>query len=165
MAVGARSRFRRRYGASPVHLGGFLASFAVSGLAIVRFFDADASDTRKVLLWLIGGIVGHDLVFLPLYALTDRVLSRRPASAPGPARFARVRAHVRVPALLSGLLLLVFFPLILRRSGGAFHDASSLSADPFLRRWVIATIALGAISVIAYALRVVRARRREAGRG
>ncbi len=157
-------RFRRRYGAGPLHLIAFLTSLLVSGLAVRRFFDSDGSETVQILVWFGLGIVVADLVFLPLYSFVDRVLSRRPADGPGTARFARVRAHVRVPLILSGLLLLVFAPLILRRSPGDFGDASSLSPDPFLHRWLIVTAALFALSAASYLVRVALDRRRGSGR-
>jgi hypothetical protein len=151
------ARFRRLYKQSPTHLLGFAAMLAVAGFALREFFDSDAPD--KVFLWFFGAIVAHDLVLLPLYSLVDRVLSRRPASAPGPAPYALERMHLRVPSVLSGLLLLVFFPLILRASRRAYGEASSLSPDPYLHRWLIATAALFALSGAVYSIRAIRARR------
>jgi hypothetical protein len=144
---------------------GFALALAVSGLAVRRIFDQDATDTVKVFLWLGGAIIVHDLIVLPLYSVVDRLLSRRPAVAPGPARFATLRTHIRVPAMLSALLLLVFGPLILRRSAGDYKSYSSLSAHPFLGRWLIATAVLFGLSAAVYAARVViRSRRGRARR-
>ena len=157
------NRFRRLYGAGPAHLVALLVSLLVSGLAVRRFFDADAAETVKILVWFGLGIVTADLVFLPLYSVADRILSRHPADGPGAARFARARMHVRVPLILSGLLLLVFAPLILRRNPGDFGDASSLSPDPFLHRWLIAAAGLFALSAVIYGVRVMLARRRGPG--
>src|SRR5690349_14775971 len=108
-------RFRRRYGAGPLHLAGLIGSFAIAGLAVRRWFDS-GSDALRILIWFTGAIVAHDLVFVPLYSLPDRLASRRRAREAGAARFARARLHVRVPAFVSGLLLLVFAPLILRKN-------------------------------------------------
>jgi hypothetical protein len=55
----------------------------------------------RILLWLAASAVLHDLLLLPFYGLLDRVGQR----AAGPAV-----NYVRVPVLLSGLLLLVYFP-------------------------------------------------------
>jgi hypothetical protein len=125
----------------------------VAGAAVGGFFQSDGA--ARIFVWLIAGIVVHDLVALPLYSVVDRLLSRRPASAPGPARFALLRGHVRVPALLSALLLLVFFPLISRASRTDYSDASSLSPDPYLHRWLIATVVMFALSAGLLALRLV----------
>jgi hypothetical protein len=154
------ARFRRLYGAGLLHAAGIAASFAVAGLAVRRWLDAGASDTRAILTWFVGAILAHDLVLVPLYSLADRLLSRPPARAPGPARFARARAHARIPALLSGLLLLVFSPLILRASRGSYGAASALSPEPYVDRWLIATAALFAVSALAYVGRVVAGARR-----
>ena len=61
-----------------------------------------------------------------------------------------------VPALLSGLMLLVWFPLIARKAPATFENASARSADPYLGRWLLLTAALFAGSAL---LLVARARR------
>jgi hypothetical protein len=157
------ARFRRSYGAGFGHLAGFLLALTIAGLAVRRIFDANTGGTGKVFVWLVGAIVVHDLVLLPLYSLIDRVLSRRPAAAPGPARFAALRTHIRVPALLSALLLLVFGPLILRKSTD-YAGYSSLSTHPFLHRWLIATAVLFGLSAAVYAARIAARARRVRGR-
>jgi hypothetical protein len=153
------ARFRQRYGAGPGHLAGFVLALIISGLAVRRIFDQDATDTVKVFVWLVGAIIGHDLVLLPLYSAVDRVLSRRPAASPGPARFAEIRTHIRIPLGLSALLLLVFGPLILRRSAGDYTSYSTLSANGYLGRWLIATAVMFAISAAVYGVRMLRRRR------
>jgi hypothetical protein len=159
-----KARFRGRYGAGVVHLLGFLACVAVAGLAIRRWFDASGHDARVIITWFVLALLGHDLVFLPAYSLIDRILSRRPATGSGPARFARLRQHIRVPALLSGLLLLVFAPLILRKSSDEYGSRAGLSAHPYLGRWLIATACLFALSLLAYLVRVLVVQRRGARR-
>ena len=61
--------------------------------------------------------------------------------------------YVRVPALVSGLLLLVFFPAISGKGEGAFHGVSGLDYDGYLARWLLITAALFALSGAAYLLR------------
>ena len=46
--------------------------------------------------------------------------------------------YLRVPAALSGLLLLVWFPLILRLRT-RYHASTTLSASPFLWHWLAVT--------------------------
>ena len=50
---------------------------------------------------------------------------------------ARGWVYVRVPALLSGLLFLVFFPEILGLGDQTFHTASGLHQDVYLARWLL----------------------------
>jgi hypothetical protein len=142
---------RRLYGAGPAHLLGFAAVLAVSGFAVWHWFDVGASDAIKVLIWFAGAIIGHDLVLLPLYSLLDRALARAPL----------LRVHMRVPAILSALMLLAFFPLILRQNRGDYGAASSLSPDGFLGRWLVATGVLFGLSALAYVARVLARRRRD----
>ncbi|WP_330261185.1 hypothetical protein [Streptomyces sp. NBC_00539] len=147
--------FRRRYGASPLHLLLVLASFALTAYAGVRLLEGD---TVGVALWFVGAALVHDLVLLPLYSVLDRA-----AQLPG-APWPDVN-HVRVPAFVSGLLLLVWWPLILRRVGH-YTAATGLPADGFLGRWLLITAALFAASAAVllvrrwHAARPARAARR-----
>ena len=143
------ARFRRAYGAGPLHLIGFLASLGVCALAIRRVFDSDPTNTREVIVWFVAAVVVHDLIFLPAYSLVDRGL--RPLGA--------WSTYLRVPALLSGLLLLVFFPLILHRGSGDYFNATSLNEDPYLARWLIATGVLFGVSLLVAGTRAARRRR------
>jgi hypothetical protein len=63
--------------------------------------------------------------------------------------------YVRVPAALSGLLLLVWFPLILRLQS-PYHASTTLSADPYLWHWLAVTGALFLLSAVAFAVRLRR---------
>ncbi|WP_329459733.1 hypothetical protein [Streptomyces sp. NBC_01497] len=157
-----RPGFHRLYGESPVHLLVLCASFAVCGYAAVGLLSGD---WPGVVLWFVGAAVLHDLVLLPLYTATDRLLctvlrGRRPA--PGTAL-----NHVRVPAFLSLLLLAVYWPLVLRQAPH-FRLSTGLSPDVFLGSWLLITAALFALSALWLAVRMVRdgarARRRAADR-
>ena len=66
-------------------------------------------------------------------------------------------AYVRVPAILSGLLLIVFFPDILSL-GPTYTAASGLGRSIYLSHWLAATGVMFALSGIAYAFAVRRAR-------
>ena len=79
------------------------------------------------------------------------------AAAPGRSRL-RIAAlsHVRVPALLSGLALLVWFPLILGLDPEVFERAAGTSNDVFFERWLMLTAALFAGSALVLALRARR---------
>jgi molybdopterin adenylyltransferase len=162
---GLLARFRRHYGASPLHLLALLASLLITGAAMVRWFDAAASDTLRIVLWFAGAIVAHDLVLLPLYSALDQIaLGRRDLRPPGLPTTVRERSpgwvYIRVPAMLSGLILLVFAAEILRLGDGTFHLASGSHQDVYLSRYLVTCGALFALSGLVYALSLARARRR-----
>lgn len=142
---------RRRYGAGPLHLLAGLTGLAVAGWGLAQAFDVVASPANFV-IWLAGAVIVHDLVLLPVYSLLDRVASS--AAAPGRSRL-RIAAlnHVRVPVLLSGLALLVWFPLILGLDPEVFERAAGTSNDVFFERWLALTAALFAGSALVLALR------------
>lgn len=150
---------RRLYGAHPVHLVAVLAAFAVAAAALARLRDAGPLD--NLVLWLAGAIVLHDLVLYPIYAVADRMalgLGRRRRPGP-PAQSRGAINYLRIPTLLSGLLLLLFFPLILRATND-YERVSGIGPDPFLTRWLWISAALFAGSGVLYAVRRLRRRRR-----
>lgn len=132
-----------------------LASFVVAGYAAVRLL---AGNPQGVGAWFVGSAVAHDLVLFPLYATIDTALVVLLRRRPG---FAAVRDvpwlnHLRVPAVISGLLLLVWSPLIFQLSTAAYTAASGLSPQPYLLRWMAITAALFATSAVLFALRLAR---------
>ncbi|KJY47140.1 hypothetical protein [Streptomyces sp. A1547] len=147
----AATAFRRRYGASPLHLLLVLASFALAAYAGVRLLEGD---TLGVALWFVGAALLHDLVLLPLYSVTDRAVQLlfRGRAGAGEGSLRPGVNHVRVPAFVSGLLLLVWWPLILRRVGH-YTAATGLPADVFLGRWLLITAALFAASAAIFLVR------------
>ncbi|MEW2237294.1 hypothetical protein AB0886_34940 [Streptomyces sp. NPDC024062] len=141
---------RRWYGEGPLHLLLMVSSFALAGYAGVRLLDGD---TLLILVWFVGAALVHDLVLLPLYSAADRALRVPFSHSPGMVNF------VRVPLLLSGLLLLMWFPLITRHAE-RYEPASGMSPDRFLGNWLLITAALFAVSASWLVARTVRARRR-----
>jgi hypothetical protein len=95
-------------------------------------------------VWLIGAVVLHDLLLLPLYSGLDRGAR---TLLPGP----RVN-YVRIPAGLSLLMLLVFWGMIGRRGDG------------YALRWLLVTAALFIGSGLVYLARRRSARPRLRGR-
>jgi hypothetical protein len=130
-----------------------LASFVVAGYAAFRLL---AGNLTGISAWFIGSAVVHDLALFPLYAGLDAALVMLLRRHPKLATVAGVwwLNYLRVPAAVSGLLLLVWSPLILRVSETAYHAASGLSAQPFLSRWVGVTVVLFAISAVILVVRV-----------
>ncbi|GAB3959855.1 hypothetical protein GCM10029978_007770 [Actinoallomurus acanthiterrae] len=143
------------YGADPLHLLALLACFALAGYAASRV--ADAGIWVGFVIWFVGAAIVHDLVLFPLYALADVAVQRRPWGRRRPGPHVRWRPwinYVRVPAGLSALLLLVWFPLILRQSGETYRKAVGLGLSPYLGRWLLVTGLLFAGSAITYAVRL-----------
>ncbi|MGH3310990.1 MAG: hypothetical protein ACRDP3_10455 [Streptomyces sp.] len=145
---------RARYGDSPLHLLLVLCSFALTAYAGIRLLE---EDPLWVALWFVGAALVHDLLFLPLYTLTDRALQalsrRRSPAGSRPARAGRGRInYVRVPAFLSLLLLLVWYPLILNQVA-RYSAYTGLEAGVFLGRWLLITVALFGISALCLVVR------------
>ena len=65
--------------------------------------------------------------------------------------------HVRVPAFVSLLLLLVYWPLVLRQAP-RFALTTGLSPGVYLGHWLLITAALFAVSAVWLAVRLTRAR-------
>lgn len=120
-----------------------------------------AGQWRGFALWFAVAIVGHDLLLFPLYSLADLSLrhllpgaSRRRANQFEPVHsvWPPVINYIRIPAIFSLLLLMVWFPLILGLSAHTYHRASGLVENPYLGRWLGVTGVLFAASAFSYAL-------------
>jgi hypothetical protein len=145
-------RLARWYGANPLHLLALLGCFALAGYAAARLVS---SHPLAVAVWFVGAVVGHDLVLMPLYSLADRsALAAIRHRAPRLPAVPWIN-YLRVPAGLSGLLLLVWFPLILRLHTD-YQASTTLSPDPFLWHWLAVTGALFLLSAAMLALRLRR---------
>lgn len=145
-------RFRYEYGAGPVHL---LTAVLGLGVAVWALFTVLGVIGRpdNFLKWFIGAIVLHDLLFLPLYAALGVAASG--ALLRGQHTRLRIAAlnHLRIPALLSGLLLVVWFPLVLSKAPSTFERATGYSDDFFFGRWLALTVVLFAGSALVFAVR------------
>ena len=110
----------------PGRILAYLFGFALAGYAAWRLVPPNPIG---VVAWFAAVIVAHDLVLLPLYGSTHHgmlaVFRRR--------GWLRWFVHLRVPAMMSGIMLLVFFPLILDSSVHA-------------QRWILLSIGLFAVS-------------------
>lgn len=155
---------RRRYGAGPLHLLGLLASFAIAAAAVLGWFDR-GHEAGSVLEWFLAAILAHDLVLVPLYTLLDRLAF---GSLTTRARRARSRAvnptpYLRIPTMLSLLLLGVFFPVIFGLGRRAELTASGIAESGYLVRWLILCGAMYVVAGVSYALAVRRSPRGPAG--
>jgi hypothetical protein len=148
--------FRQLYGAGPIHLLAVLVSFAIAAYALSRALDLTRNPDR-IVLWLGGSIVAHDLILFPFYALVGAIAAGVLVPRANRSRL-RIAAlnHLRVPALLSSLLLLVWFPLVAGKGERSFMRVSGLSKDVYFGRWLTITAVLFAGSALLFALRLRR---------
>jgi len=148
-------RLMRWYGANPLHLLALLGCFALAGYAAALLVP---SRPLGVAVWFGGAVVGHDLLLVPLYWLADRSAMAAIGHRAPPLPAIGWINYLRVPAGLSALLLLVWFPLILRLHTH-YQASTTLSPDPFLWHWLAVTGALFLLSAAAFAIRLRSARR------
>ena len=159
--------FKHRYGANPLHLIAHVMAFAIAAYAIVQLLGE--KHWVNFLGWFLAAALLHDLVLLPAYSILDRVahaVSRRlhvrlPGGDPRDPAHVPLVNHVRAPALISGVLLLIYFPLILGPAGPGYFSATGHHPSGYLRNWLLITLVLFAASAVIYAARVwaVRSRR------
>jgi hypothetical protein len=94
-----------------------------------------------------------DLVLLPLYTAADRALTR----GLGTLGRREWTAYLRVPAALSGLLLLVWFPMISGATAHRYRSVTGLPGGGYLARWLLITAVLFGGSALLLVLRLRRA--------
>lgn len=159
--------FRRLYGAQPLHLLGHLVMFLVAGWAINQILGG--GNAINWLAWFIGAALLHDLVLLPVYSLLDRAVQRggrrRPGQGGRPSQsalrghdrqWAPVVNHIRVPAAIAGILLLVYFPVILGYSSSNYRNDSGHALTGYTRNWLLVSAGLFVCSGLVYLVRVLR---------
>jgi hypothetical protein len=145
------TEFARLYGARWWHLAVLTALLVGTAYVVSRLLGDPA--LFRIAVWFVGAAVVWDLLLGPLFALADRGL-RATAGRGG----VRALNHVRVPALLSLLLLLVWAPLVLQRSEPVYRAKSGLLQDPYLDRWLAVTAVLFAASALVWAVGALRRR-------
>jgi hypothetical protein len=130
-----------------------LVAFAIAGFALVQLLGE--KHWVNFAAWFLAAALLHDLVLLPFYSLLDRAhvsLHRRPPPVP-------LINHIRAPALISGLLLFMYFPLILGPAARGYFSATGHHPSGYLRNWLLITAALFAGSALIYAYRLLALRR------
>jgi hypothetical protein len=142
------SAFRDRYGAHPAHLLAVLAGTALAVVALGPLLEERRGD---VLGWFVGSALVHDALLLPLYVGLDAVLVALWRRRPG--RVAWIN-FARLPLAISGILFLVWSPLITRQAE-QYAGATGRSTDPYLGRWLAVSAALAAASFACWLLRRV----------
>jgi hypothetical protein len=132
---------------TPLHLLAHGLLFAVFGWVVLQLLDA--RESFDILVWFVLAIVLHDLVLLPFYSTLDRLAKRGPLPSVN---------YVRVPAALSGLLLLLFFPPILGKNDASFARVAGEEPSGYLERWLIVTAVLFAGAFVLSVLHVTKGR-------
>jgi len=139
--------FKRVYGAGPLHALLMTGCFAFSAYLVSRLLEV--SDPGWIALWFAGAIVAHDLVLFPLYSALDRALSARRRKPPRADAVPWVN-HVRVPAVMCGILLLISFPLVFRLSNSSYVAATGLDTRVYLGRFLALSGGIFAFSGVLY---------------
>ena len=150
-----KQRFQYEYGAQPLHLIAVATSLLLSGYGLLRIDDL--SNTGRILIWIVAAALLHDLVAVPLYSALLRIAHGSAAKAITTRAMAlHALNHVRVPAGLSLLLLLVYSPLIFGFGADEYLATTGREVDPYLGRWLLISAAMFLISGVAYAARLRR---------
>jgi hypothetical protein len=145
---------RRLYGSGPLHLVGYVASFAVAYYAATGLFR---HQTIRVAVWFAGSAIAHDLLVLPLYGIADLALTQvwRRHEALGGVTWLN---YVRFPFTISAVLLLIYFPEISRQRTAQLRD-TGLTNHPYLDHWLGISAGLILVSAGVFAVRVLAHRR------
>lgn len=147
-------RWRRHYGAHPLHLIVVLMVFAVVGYVVTVLLPDPTGLT--ILIWFLGAVVVHDALLFPIYALLDRTVAvLHPRRGRRPRRVPLVN-HVRLPAMFSALLLVIFLPSITRDGEPTFLGTSGHGLGEIPTNWLLLTAGLFGVSAVIYALRLLR---------
>jgi len=162
-------RLAKFYGANPLHLLTMMSCITLF-LYVIAVAGAETFINTKVwwqsiIVWFVGAAVLHDLLLFPLYTLADLSLRsglRAMGHLPAPAGAAvPVVNYVRLPVLGTGLTFLLFLPGLIKQGASTYHNATGLTQDPFLQRWLLLVAVMFGTSALAYAIRLAwHARRR-----
>ncbi|HXY44086.1 MAG TPA: hypothetical protein VEH29_07850 [Acidimicrobiales bacterium] len=153
---------RRHYGAGPLHLVGVLACFAIAAYAVTRVLGQ--TGWKGIFLWFVACLIAHDLIGWPIYALADRALVGAERRHPGSRALVPWINHVRVPTVISGVLLAMFFPLIFRLSNAYYEGSTGFNENVYLVNWLAVSGILFGASAFIYMVRLGLAYRRKAPR-
>jgi ABC-type transport system involved in cytochrome c biogenesis permease subunit len=151
--------FRRRYGAGPLHLLALLACLAFAGY--IATIVVRVPEGERILIWFAGAAVAHDLILWPLYAVADMAASRTARRHPDRLPAVPWVNHLRVPVVLSAVMLAISFPLVFRWSEPSYRAASGLTENVYLGRWLLLSGSAFGLSALIYAFRVGRVLRRK----
>ncbi len=148
------TKFKQLYGAGPLNLLGHAILIGVAAWALSIMFRAPfAPQPLNLILWLVGGAIVHDLVFLPAYSAVNVLATRLFKGSPS-------INYLRVPVIISGVLLLAFLPRIANRQPQNFERALGDAPPDYLGRWLLITALLFAASLAIWGVQQLRGRAR-----
>lgn len=150
------SGFHKLYGSNPLHLVAHLGAFIVAGWAINQIVGGGS--VINWIAWFLGAALLHDLVLLPSYSALDQTLRRATGGARASDRPPPIN-YIRVPAVVAGILLLVYFPLILGYSARNYRHDTGHSLAGYTRNWLLICAGVFLVSAVLYAVRTARQRR------
>lgn len=131
-----------------------IGCLAITGYVVDKVISGPMA--VRIIIWFAAAAILHDFVLFPAYSLIDRVMGAiRPRSG---STSQPIINHVRVPAVLSALMLLIYLPTILGRGAGAFHAASGLGQVDIFFRWVLLSLGFFAVSGAVYFVRFLLSR-------
>jgi hypothetical protein len=163
MSARWRTVFHDVYGSYPLHLLTMAAGFALLGYIVATIKPMTLwnphSWWQSIAVWFAAAVIAHDLLLFPIYALADRILWARAGRRPVRHLPVSVRNYLRIPALGSGLTLLVFLPGIIRQGASTYLAATGQTQQPFLGRWLLLSAAMFLTSAIVYLWRLALADR------
>jgi hypothetical protein len=148
--------FKSLYGSNPLHLLAHIGVFFIAGWSIDQI--AGSHKLINWIVWFLGAALLHDLVLLPLYSLVDRGLAGGGNPVARAARRRRWLNYIRVPAVVAGILLLVYFPVILGYSSANYRNDTGHALAGYTRNWLLITAGLFLASGLVYVLRVMTRR-------
>jgi hypothetical protein len=130
-----------------------VSCLAVAGYALSRMWRQGG--LIKIVLLFVALVILHDFVGWPFYTWVDGKITRRAdhRRATGRPKVPWIN-HVRVPGFISGMLLIIAFPLVLGLSARSYRRFSGLSESPYLLHWLFLTAVLFLGSGVAYLVRV-----------
>ncbi|GAA1708541.1 hypothetical protein [Fodinicola feengrottensis] len=147
-------RARELYGADLWQLALVLLCFSLVGYVVGQVLGDPAA--WVIGAWFLGAVIGHDLLLFPVYALADVILAHTVRRWHHPHRWLPIPVvnYVRLPALASGLTLILFLPGIIQQGAQTYLNATGQTQQPYLRRWLIFVLVAFAVSGCVYAIRV-----------
>lgn len=146
------SRFRENYGAGPLHL---LSSVAMGAIVIYALSQiAGASEPIDFAIWFAGAVIAHDMIAFPLYSVLGLIAGGATAKAP-----ANTINYIRVPAFLSAIAFVVFFPFILGIDADYFQEKTGVEPSGYFEKWLLLTAVLALASALLFAINLRRAKR------
>jgi hypothetical protein len=129
------------------------ACAAVAAYAFLKVLQE--SGTRGILFWFAVSVVGWDFIAWPLCAVVDRLAVRAYQRYQGRPRAAIPWInYVRVPTVISVVLLVLFFPLIFRLNNSYYEASTGFNENIYIVNWLVASGALFAGSTLAYLVRL-----------